>query len=232
MPTNPPAPGGPRPRIALVDYGAGNLRSVAKALERSELEAPADWTSMPELPQRDRILILDYGSQFTQLIARRVREQQVYCEIHPPTLDRAAVEAFAPAGIVLSGGPSSVHEPGAPGIAAQILDLGIPVLGICYGMHLMAHHTGGAVRKWDKGEFGLAFIDLELPHPLFDGIEAIEVTRTRFWEGWGIHYTSRGWLYNVSGYGAVLIHLKSGKRFMLGTDEPASLAAALGQRIA
>src|SRR5512139_2895648 len=97
--------------------------------------------------ERDRILILDFGSQFTQLIARRIREQHVYCEIHPGTLPAAAARAFAPCGIVLSGGPASVLEPGAPAFDPGILELGRPVLGICYGLQLLAHRLGGLVEK-------------------------------------------------------------------------------------
>jgi len=126
-------------------------------------------TSAPQRePQshRDRILILDYGSQFTQLIARRIREQRVYCEIHPP-LDRAAVEAWNPAGIVLSGGPSSVLDPGSPDLDPEIVSLGRPVLGICYGLQLMAHRLGGVVEKADDREYGRALFKLERDDPLF-----------------------------------------------------------------
>ncbi|MGH0029851.1 MAG: glutamine amidotransferase-related protein, partial [Myxococcota bacterium] len=85
----------------------------------------------------DRILILDFGSQYTQLIARRIREHQVYCEIHPPTLDLDTIRAWGPAGIILSGGPSSVLDDDAPSIDPAIVDLGVPVLGICYGLQLL-----------------------------------------------------------------------------------------------
>src|ERR1700755_3065502 len=94
---------------------------------------------------REFVLILDFGSQTTQLIARRVREQRVYCEIHPCTIafpgnDAVAkIRALAPSAIILSGGPSSVYEPNAPAIDPAIFSLGIPVLGICYGMQLIAH---------------------------------------------------------------------------------------------
>src|SRR5512138_2658088 len=94
-----------------------------------------------------KILILDFGSQYTQLIARRIRESRVYCEIHPCTLSIDAVRAFGARGIVLSGGPASVHEEGSPLVDPAIFDLGVPVLGICYGMQLMAHLTGGRVAK-------------------------------------------------------------------------------------
>src|SRR6516225_5186801 len=93
------------------------------------------------------VLVLDFGSQYTQLIARRIREQAVYCEIHPFTLatdpERAKLRAMKPTGIVLSGGPSSVYEPGAPTISPAVFALGVPVLGICYGAQLTAKLLGG-----------------------------------------------------------------------------------------
>ena len=91
------------------------------------------------------VLILDFGSQFTQLIARRVRENRVYCEIHPPNLDVAEIKRRRPIGLILSGGPQSVYEETAARPDTAIFDLGIPVLGICYGMQLMAHELGGQV---------------------------------------------------------------------------------------
>ncbi len=108
----------------------------------------------------NRILILDYGSQYTQLIARRVREAHVYSEIHPPTRDLTFVRQFAPKGIILSGGPSSVFDPGAPSADAKLLELGIPVLGICYGMQLVAHLAGGKVTPSAEREYGRAEVTL------------------------------------------------------------------------
>jgi GMP synthase (glutamine-hydrolysing) len=119
----------------------------------------------------NRILILDYGSQFTQLIARRVREAHVYCEIHPPTRDLAWIRSFAPKGIILSGGPSSVFDPGAPTADPGILDLGIPVLGICYGMQLIAHLAGAKVRPSGEREYGRAEIAVREGAGLFAGFE-------------------------------------------------------------
>ena len=106
------------------------------------------------------VVVLDFGSQYTQLIARRIREQSVYCEIHPYTLanDPAKLRALAPLGIVLSGGPNSVYEPGAPTIPAAIYDLGVPMLGICYGAQLTAKLLGGVVRAADKREYGRATV--------------------------------------------------------------------------
>ena len=92
-----------------------------------------------------RILVLDFGSQYTQLIARRIREERVYCEVHRPDRDAEWVRAFDPAGIILSGGPSSVYDEGVPDADPEILELGIPVLGICYGMQLIGQQAGGRV---------------------------------------------------------------------------------------
>ena len=103
-----------------------------------------------------KILILDFGSQYTQLIARRVREAHVYCELHPFDMDLAAIRAFAPTGIILSGGPCSVYDQGAPAVAEELFELGVPVLGICYGMQLMSRHFGGEVVPAGKREFGHA----------------------------------------------------------------------------
>ena len=94
---------------------------------------------------RKFVLILDYGSQYTQLIARRIRESSVYCEIHPGTLSIAQILALAPSAIVLSGGPQSVYAAESPKSDPAIFDLGLPVLGICYGEQLMAHQLGGKV---------------------------------------------------------------------------------------
>jgi GMP synthase (glutamine-hydrolysing) len=117
-----------------------------------------------------KILILDFGSQYTQLIARRVREAHVYCELHPFDMDCAAIRHFAPSGIILSGGPKSVYDAAAPSVAEELFELGVPVLGICYGMQLMSRHFGGDVVPAGKREFGHA--DLRAvgqPGPLFDG---------------------------------------------------------------
>ncbi|MBI4419643.1 MAG: glutamine-hydrolyzing GMP synthase, partial [Gemmatimonadetes bacterium] len=125
---------------------------------------------------RRGILILDYGSQFTQLIARRVREAHVYCEIHPASrgTDLAFIEEFAPRGIILSGGPNSVFDPGAPTADPALLDLGVPVLGICYGMQLVAQLAGGKVRPSDQREYGRADITLQERDGLFAGFGAGE----------------------------------------------------------
>ncbi|HEX4881466.1 MAG TPA: glutamine-hydrolyzing GMP synthase, partial [Porticoccaceae bacterium] len=119
----------------------------------------------------DRILILDFGSQYTQLIARRVRELGVYSEIHPWDMDAAALRAFAPKGIILSGGPESVTEAGSPRAPECVWSLGVPVLGICYGMQTMAAQLGGAVEPGEVKEFGYAEIRAHGHSRLLDGIE-------------------------------------------------------------
>jgi len=104
----------------------------------------------------ERILILDFGSQYTQLIARRVRELGVYCEIRPWDIDDAAVRAFGARGVILSGGPESVIVPGAPAAPRAVFELGVPVLGICYGMQTMAAQLGGRVVPGGTSEYGYA----------------------------------------------------------------------------
>ena len=91
------------------------------------------------------ILIIDFGSQYNQLIARRVRENQVYCQIEPPDISLAAIRALQPEGIILSGGPASIYSKGAPRVDRGIFDLGIPVLGICYGLQYMVDSLGGII---------------------------------------------------------------------------------------
>jgi len=117
----------------------------------------------------DKILILDFGSQYTQLIARRVREAQVYCEIKP--WNAAEIDLLDPntRGVILSGGPLSVYAPDAPKIPATILQSNLPILGICYGMQAMARHFGGKVEKSNQREFGHALVEL-LDDPLFQGL--------------------------------------------------------------
>jgi len=120
----------------------------------------------------ERILILDFGSQYTQLIARRVREAKVYCEIFPYNAGLDKVKAFRPKGLILSGGPSSVYDAGAPLIDKAHLDLGIPVLGICYGMQLLTHVLGGQVAKSTKREYGRADLNIHKNEGLFSAIGA------------------------------------------------------------
>jgi GMP synthase (glutamine-hydrolysing) len=120
---------------------------------------------------RDRILIVDFGSQFTQLIARRLRELRVYCEIHPPGVDLETVRRFGPAGLVLSGGPASVLEPGAPDADPGLLELGCPVLGVCYGEQWLVQRLGGVVERGETREYGRALLKLVAEDPLFADLD-------------------------------------------------------------
>jgi len=146
-----------------------------------------------------KILVLDFGSQTTQLIARRVREARVYCEIHPCTMPLSEIKAYGAKGIILSGGPASCYEPGAPSVDPAIFELGVPVLGICYGMQILTHLLGGVVARGSKREYGPAKLqvhkqagpfrdnDPDEPQPVWmshgdrieklpDGFEALAVT--------------------------------------------------------
>jgi GMP synthase (glutamine-hydrolysing) len=119
----------------------------------------------------ERILILDFGSQYTQLIARRVREAGVYCELHNPDIDAGVLHAFAPRGVILSGGPESTTFNDTPRVPQAVFELGVPVLGICYGMHTMAAQLGGRVEASSEREFGYARLRVADESKLFAGIE-------------------------------------------------------------
>ena len=122
------------------------------------------------MAHREVVLVLDFGSQTTQLIARRIREQRVYCEIHPCTARFDTIAAMAPKAIVLSGSPSSVYAEGAPTLDPRVLELGVPVLGICYGMQLMAHLLGGRVAHASAREYGRAKVVVARPGGIFHGL--------------------------------------------------------------
>jgi GMP synthase (glutamine-hydrolysing) len=126
---------------------------------------------MASTSQHDRILIIDFGSQVTQLIARRVRESGVYCEIHPFNKAAAVLDAgYAPKAVILSGGPASVIEGESPRAPQAVFDLGVPVLGICYGQQTMAVQLGGVVEAGHAREFGRADVAVQAPSALFDGV--------------------------------------------------------------
>ncbi|HSA32419.1 MAG TPA: glutamine-hydrolyzing GMP synthase [bacterium] len=131
-----------------------------------------------------RILVLDFGSQYNQLIARRIREMHVYCELHPYSVGIDFIRKFAPQGIIFSGGPSSVTDPGAPDVPQELFDLGIPILGICYGMQLTAHKLGGKLGSGHAREYGRATIEVTAPDsPLLRGVSA----KTQVWMSHGDH---------------------------------------------
>ena len=128
---------------------------------------------MTEKPAHERVLIVDFGSQVTQLIARRLRESGVFCEIHPFDKVDAMLDAFAPKAVILSGGPASVHEAASPSAPQRIFELGVPVLGICYGEMTLCNQLGGKVEGGHSREFGRAEIRIERVSPLLAGLGAV-----------------------------------------------------------
>jgi len=154
----------------------------------------------------DRILILDFGSQVTQLIARRVREAHVYCEIHPCDVDEAFVREFAPKGVILSGSHMSAHEESTDRAPDVVFRLGVPVLGICYGMQTMAQQLGGRVEAGAKREFGYAEVRARGHTRLLDGIEDV-----RNAEGHGL---LKVWM----SHGDKVVGMPDGFRLMASTD--------------
>jgi len=127
------------------------------------------------------ILIIDFGSQYNQLIARRVRESRVYCQIETPDVNIEYIKKLNPKGIILSGGPSSIYEKHSPKINKAVFDLGIPVLGICYGMQFMIGALGGIVKRADKREYGFATLYIKNHEDLFKGVN----TNTECWMSHG-----------------------------------------------
>ena len=117
------------------------------------------------------IIVIDFGSQFNQLIARRVRENNVYCQVEPSNISVDKIKALNPQGIILSGGPSSIYEENSPSMDPSLFDLGIPILGICYGMHYMVHTLGGKIKKAAKREYGFASLDIKEATPLFKDMD-------------------------------------------------------------
>ncbi len=154
----------------------------------------------------DRILILDFGSQVTQLIARRVREAHVYCEIHPCDVDEAFVRRFAPKGVILSGSPMSAHEESTDRAPQAVFALGVPVLGICYGMQTMAQQLGGRVEPGARREFGYAEARARGHTRLLEGIED-----ARNAEGHGL---LKVWM----SHGDKVVEMPAGFRLMASTD--------------
>ena len=121
--------------------------------------------------EKELILIIDFGGQYNQLIARRVREQNVYCEVVPYTISIEKIKEKNPKGIIFTGGPSSIYTEDAPKCTEDIFNLNIPILGICYGMQYMAYTLGGQVKKADKREYGQMSVNLDLNSKLFNGLD-------------------------------------------------------------
>jgi GMP synthase (glutamine-hydrolysing) len=149
----------------------------------------------PVKSHHDGILIIDFGSQYTQLIARRVREAHVYCEIHPPSRTVDWIREWKPKGIILSGGPNSVYGESVPTADPELLELGTPVLGLCYGMQLMAHLSGGKVTRASRREYGRASLRVEGGR-LFQGFGAGE--ETPVWMSHGDHVDAPPPHYHVT----------------------------------
>ena len=120
--------------------------------------------------EREMILVLDFGGQYNQLIARRVREADVYCEVHSYTMTLDEIKKMAPKGIILTGGPNSVYAADSPSYEKALFELGIPVLGICYGSQLMAYVLGGKVETAPVSEYGKTELDLDNTAAMFDQI--------------------------------------------------------------
>jgi len=154
----------------------------------------------------EKILILDFGAQYTQLIARRVREASVYCEIHPFDADDKFVRDFKPRGIILSGGPASVWEGGTPRAPQVVFDLGVPVLGICYGMQAMAAQLGGKVEMGKVREFGYAEARARGHTALLKGIQD------------RVNGEGHGLLDVWMSHGDKVIELPAGFKLMAATD--------------
>ncbi|MGO9379848.1 MAG: glutamine-hydrolyzing GMP synthase [Dissulfurispiraceae bacterium] len=147
-------------------------------------------------PLTEKILVLDFGSQYTQLIARRIRENKVYSEIFPFNASLEKIKAFAPKGIILSGGPASVYDKGAPVCDLEIFKMGVPVLGVCYGMQLMAHALGGEVARAAKREYGRAFLMVDDDTDLLWGLSK----KTKVWMSHGDRIEIMPGGFNIIGH--------------------------------
>jgi len=134
----------------------------------------------------EKIIILDFGSQYTQLIARKVRECGVYAEIYPYNITEEKLAELNPKGVILSGGPSSVYAEGAPHPSFDVFNTGVPVLGICYGLQLMAYKLGGTVDKAARREYGRAELSVDDDDDLFEGVPKINTV----WMSHGDHLTA------------------------------------------
>jgi GMP synthase (glutamine-hydrolysing) len=147
------------------------------------------------MSEQGGIVVLDFGGQYTQLIARRIREQQVFSAILPCTSSLGAIRKYEPVGVVLSGGPNSVYDAGAPPCDPGVLSLGVPVLGICYGLQWMTHVLGGQVERADRREYGRADLEVKNGSALFAGLPP----RLRIWNSHGDHVRALPSGFHVTG---------------------------------
>jgi GMP synthase (glutamine-hydrolysing) len=165
-----PAAGRDAPGDAAAGCSAGAASLTSSPGERGGIVVAAAMLH----GRRDLVLILDFGSQYTQLIARRIREAGVYCEIHPYKLSLEEIGKMAPRALVLSGGPASVYGEGAPRVDPGLFSIGVPILGICYGLQLMAYLLGGEVRRAAEAEYGPATVTVDAPRGVLGRFEAGE----------------------------------------------------------
>ena len=127
------------------------------------------------MENKEFVIVVDFGGQYNQLIARRVRENHVYCEVYPYNKAVEKIKELKPQGVIFTGGPNSVYEDNAPQIEAEVFELGIPVLGLCYGMQFMAHTLGGEVTSAESREFGKTPMKCDLSSLLFKGLSEEEI---------------------------------------------------------
>ena len=183
---------------------------------------------MPD--DRPTVLVVDFGAQYAQLIARRVREARVYSEIVPHTITAAEVAARRPAAVILSGGPSSVYEPGAPQLDPGVLEAGFPVLGICYGFQAMASALGGEVARTGLREYGGTELEVTEPGVLFRGLPA----RQSVWMSHGdsVARAPEGFTVTASSAGAPVAAFEDAGRRLAGVQfHPEVLHSEHGQRL-
>jgi GMP synthase (glutamine-hydrolysing) len=164
------------------------------------------------------ILILDFGGQYTQLIARRVREAKVYCEIHPYNLSPDRIRQMRPEGIILSGGPASVYAEGAPMLADGILDLPVPMLGICYGMGIFLQLFGGVVARADRREFGPALVHVDDNRDLFAGFSPGSETNVWMSHGDKMESLPAGWCVLAHSANSPLAACRDGSGRLFGVQ--------------
>ena len=178
-----------------------------------------------------KILILDFGSQYTQLIARRVREAKVYCEIHPYNVGMEFIKTFSPKAVILSGGPSSVYDKAAPMLKKEFFSLKVPVLGICYGMQLTSKILGGRVERSKKREYGPAYLDISDNSDLFSGLGA---KRVKVWMSHGdrVEEAPEGFEIIARSENSSIAAIKdSGRRFFGVQFHPEVVHTPLGAKI-